>query len=98
MKLSFNLKVITSFFQKNTAVLLWAFLVIVLLLEFFIIKGAIDMVLRVHNIPEGFQTQIVRVNLQQYEAIEKQLQKDTGFEPAPVTQASPFGLPPRIER
>ena len=93
--ININLGLLTRIFKQHTSVLLWVFLLIVILLEFTVVKGAVDMVRRVRNTAPNVQTQIVRVNISQYNAIEKLLEENLSFDPSVTTNDSPFGTPPR---
>lgn len=92
MKLSFNLKTVTTFLKKRTAIVLWIALAIVLLLVGLVIKGSAETALQARTSPVGVQAQIVRVNFDLYNQIEKHLKDGLIFVPK-SSWGSPFGLP-----
>ena len=91
-KIDIDLKSIAAQARKNIPVVLWVFLLLVVLLEAWVIKGAIDMVLYARNSESLVQGQIVRVNFEQYDLIEKRLENNRVFTASEPTQGSPFGL------
>ncbi len=95
LNISLNLGSVSGIFKKHISILLWLFLVVVILLEATIVKGALDMILRVRNTPPNVQTSTVRVNIPQYDAIEKLLEQNVSYEPSVTTNSSPFGQTPR---
>ncbi len=95
--INLDLGFLKKFFKQHISILLWLFLGIVVLLEAFVVKGAVDMVRKVRNTPPNVQTPIVRVNISQYDNIENLLQENTAFEPSATTNDDPFGLAPRGE-
>jgi len=97
ININLNFGSLTGFFKRHTSILLWLFLALIVLLEVTIVKGATDMVLRVRNTPPNVQTPIVRVNITQYDAIEKLLEQNNSFEPSVTTNDNPFGVTPRVE-
>lgn len=96
MKLSvhFSFKALPGLTKKYIQFVLWAFLLFVMLMEFFIVKAAIDMVLIARAPAPGAQAQIVRVDFDQYSSIEKRLEDDANFAPQPIKYTSPFGQAP----
>lgn len=94
LDLKFNFAALPGLAKKYIQFVLWAFLIIVLAMEFFVIKNSVDLALLARTTAPGAQAQIVRVNFEQYKAIEKRLQDNTGFQPQPVKYTNPFGLAP----
>ncbi len=97
MKLSIqpNFKAFPSLIKKHFQFVLWGFLIFVLVMEFFVIKDSIDLILIARAPAPGAQAQLVRVNFEQYKLIEKRLEDDSQFNPDPVKYTSPFGAPPQ---
>src|SRR5688572_25770959 len=92
MKLSFNPKTIPSLFRKYIHFFLWGFLAFVILMEFFVIKEAVDMVLLASNPAPGVQSRIIKVDFEQYKLIEKRLEDSAQYEPGAITYPNPFGV------
>jgi len=95
MKINIDLHSLQKQFQKHISIALTVFLAFILLLESLVIKRSVDMVRRVHNQPEVLQTRVVRVDIQQYKAMEKRQEANMQFEAVPSTLRNPFGLAPK---
>lgn len=95
MKLSINPKQLIGQLQKHFSILLSLCLVVVMLLEFFVIKHSVDLVLRVKNQVPNFQTRITRVNLQRYGAIEQRIEENNNYTATGVPVVNPFGPIPQ---
>lgn len=96
MKLPFDLKQLslTRLIKKNFAIVLWAFLVVVLIMEGFVIYSEISKVSMVQSDPAVVQAQMVRVNLEQHKKLEEQLEANANFEPQIIPGGSSFGITP----
>lgn len=93
MKLSFkfSLKTIPALAKKHIQALLWLFLIVIMAMEFFVIKSSLDLILAARATAPGAQAQIIRVNFEQYKLIEKRLDDNNQYSPNPIKYTSPFG-------
>lgn len=94
LKLSFDLKSIGQSLLKKFSLVLWVMLGLVILAEAWVIKGSVDKVLTATDQSQFANTQLVRVNFDAYDRIEKRLMDNENFLPPEPETADPFGLRP----
>ncbi len=91
--LKFSLKSILPFILKRFSVVLWVFLGIIILAEAFTIKSSVDMITQANSEPLLNTAQLLRVNFESYEKIDKRLSHNLSFTPSEPKAGDPFGLP-----
>lgn len=94
VNISFDLKSLTRNLLKRFSVVLWVILGLVILAEAWIIKGSVDKVMTASDNSQFAGAQLVRVNFEAYERIEKRLNLNQQFLPPEPQTADPFGLRP----
>ncbi len=94
MNISFYLKGIARNLVKRFSLVLWVALGLIILAEAWVIKGSLDKVLTAADETPLGNTQLVRVNFESYERIEKKLNFNQQYLPPEPETADPFGLPP----
>lgn len=95
MKLNFsvNYKDVLAFLMKRINLVLWIFLGLVLLAEGFVIKDSISKVLLIADQSQIAGAQLVRVDFNLYDSIEKRLNENSQYLPSSLDSPDPFGLP-----
>lgn len=94
VNISFDLKSLSQNLLKRFSLVLWVILGLVILAEAWVIKGSIDKVLTATDQSQFASAQLVRVNFDAYERIEKQLNFNQQFLPPEPETIDPFGLRP----
>lgn len=91
---SFDIKAITAFLLKKLPLVLWILLGLVIAAEAFVIKGSVDKILNATDQSEFAGAQLVRLNFDGYERIEKRLNENLQYLPPEPDTADPFGQRP----
>lgn len=94
INLKFDYKGIAGLVVKKLPLVLWLLLGLVILAEAWIIKGSVDQVLTALDQSQFAGAQLVRVNFESYDRIEKRLNENQQFLPPEPDTADPFGLRP----
>ncbi|QQS23074.1 hypothetical protein IPM19_00695 [bacterium] len=87
-----DLKAILPFILKRFSLVLWVFLGLVIIAEAFVIKSSIAKMNKAQEQSQFANSQLVRVNFDSYEAIEKRLSENASFVPSTPTSGDPFGV------
>lgn len=98
MKININVKSIGEIAQKHFSIVLGLCLAVVVIMEFFVIKRSVDMILSIKNQTPNLQTRIVRVNLPLYMDIEKRIEANNNYTASGTPASNPFGLPPQTTK
>lgn len=88
-----DLKAILPFILKRFSLVLWVFLGLVIIAEAFVIKSSIAKINKAQDQSQFSNSQLVRVNFNFYEAIEKRLSENAVFMPSQPTSGDPFAVP-----
>lgn len=95
MKLAINLKFgsLADLFKKQLSFVLLGFIILIAIMSLFEMYGEIKKITEA-NKSSISQAQIVRVNLEGHQQLEKKLNDNSTFEPVPVAGADAFGTAP----
>ncbi|HMR55158.1 MAG TPA: hypothetical protein PKD34_01020 [Candidatus Doudnabacteria bacterium] len=94
IKLKFDLKGILPLVFRRFSLVLWIALGLVIAAEGFVIKRSFDKIMIANDSSLFANVQLIRVNFNTYDEIEKRLNENTNFLPPQPIAADPFGLPP----
>ncbi|HAG27484.1 TPA: hypothetical protein DCG61_01730 [Patescibacteria group bacterium] len=94
LSLSFDIKGILPALFKKFSLVLWIALALLIVAEGLIIKRSFDKIMTANDSSLYANVQLVRVNFNTYDQIEKRLNENTNFLPSTPVSPDPFGLPP----
>jgi hypothetical protein len=94
IKLKFDLKQILPLVFRRFSLILWIALGLIVVAEGFVIKRSLDKIMIANDSSLYANVQLVRVNFNIYDKIEKRLNDNINFVPPQPIATDPFGLPP----
>ncbi len=92
MKINFDKKNILYILNRYTVWFLWAFLLLIILSEGFVLKNSVGKYLASNGDVAVSSAQLVRVNFEAYQKIENRLKANESFVPAGSEGSGAFGL------
>lgn len=94
INLKFDFKNIGRVLIKRFSIVLWVVLGFVLLAESWVIKSSVDKILTASDDSQFSNAQLVRVNFDLYDSIEKRLIENQTYLPPEPSTRDPFGIRP----
>ena len=94
INLKFDYKKILQLLLKKFSIVLWVFLGLVIIAEGFVIKDSLDKILVASDQSQFAGAQLIRVNFNAYDSIEKQLDENSKYLPGFDNTNNPFGIKP----
>ncbi len=97
MKLAFDLKQmpVGKIKKIKLSLILWVVLAVIAVMTGLVVYNELSKVTAVQTDQDTIFDRIVRVNLNQFNAVEKRLSENSSFQPVPVPGASVFGPAPK---
>lgn len=92
VNLKFDFKNIGQAIIKRFSIVLWVVLGFVILAESWVIKSSVDKILTASDDSQFSNTQLVRVNFDLYDSIEKRLIENQTYLPPEPSTRDPFGI------
>jgi hypothetical protein len=94
MNKSINLSAIIGYFKRSKLLVFWIALIVLILGEAVVLKGSIGILAHAEpplSVPTA-NTQVVRINFDQYNGVIKKLDQAKEYKPSDPALRSPFGI------
>ncbi len=93
LNIKFDLASAVAFIQKRFSLILWILLALLFLVEAWVIKSSVDKFLTANDQSVFSSVQLVKLNTDQYDKIEKRLSENELYLPEEPRVQDPFGVP-----